>query len=132
MCIFAKATLKKPNNMNTLYPRMMQPLDLGFVQLPNRVMMGSMHTGLEEVRGGMEKLARFYAERAAGGVGLMVTGGIAPNISGWVAPFAGRMSTRRDVRRHRVVTEAVHAEHSAHEDTIIFPAKTAWASVNSA
>lgn len=110
MCIFAKATLKKPNNMNTLYPRMMQPLDLGFVQLPNRVMMGSMHTGLEEVRGGMEKLARFYAERAAGGVGLMVTGGIAPNISGWVAPFAGRMSTRRDVRRHRVVTEAVHAE----------------------
>jgi len=96
--------------MNTLYPNMLKPLDLGFMQLPNRVMMGSMHTGLEEARGGMDKLARFYAERAAAGVGLIVTGGIAPNISGWVAPFAGRMSSRRDARRHRIVTEAVHAE----------------------
>ncbi len=96
--------------MNTLYPNMLKPLDLGFMQLPNRVMMGSMHTGLEEARGGMDKLACFYAERAAAGVGLIVTGGIAPNISGWVAPFAGRMSSRRDARRHRIVTEAVHAE----------------------
>ncbi|HRF37183.1 MAG TPA: hypothetical protein PK198_00220 [Saprospiraceae bacterium] len=69
--------------MDTKYPHLLQPLDLGFTQLPNRVLMGSMHTGLEESPGGMEKMAAFYAERAAGGVGLIVTGGIAPNRAGW-------------------------------------------------
>lgn len=97
-------------NMNAPYPRLLAPLDLGFTRLPNRVLMGSMHTGLEEVPGGFDKMARFYAERARGGVGLIVTGGIAPNISGWVAPFAGKMTTRTEARRHSVIPRAVHEE----------------------
>ena len=72
--------------------------------------MGSMHLGLEEEKGGFDKLAAFYAARAKGGVGLIVTGGIAPNIAGWVAPFAGRMSSKRHARKHKVITDAVHAE----------------------
>ncbi len=96
--------------MSTSYPHLFQPLDLGFTRLPNRVLMGSMHTGLEESPNGMEKMARFYAERAAGGAGLIVTGGIAPNRAGWVAPFAGKMTTRADARRHAIIPEAVHAE----------------------
>ena len=95
--------------MSRPYPKLFEPLDLGFTTLKNRVLMGSMHTGLEEEKGGFEKLARFYAERAEGGVGLIVTGGIAPNWSGSLAPFASRMSAKRHARHHRVVTEAVHA-----------------------
>jgi 2,4-dienoyl-CoA reductase (NADPH2) len=91
------------------YPHLLAPLDLGFVTLPNRVLMGSMHTGLEDRAGNYPKLAAYLAERAAGGVGLIVTGGIAPNIAGWVAPFAGKLSARREVSRHRLVTDAVHA-----------------------
>jgi 2,4-dienoyl-CoA reductase (NADPH2) len=91
------------------YPHLLAPLDLGFVTLPNRVLMGSMHTGLEDRAGNYPKLAAYLAERAAGGVGLIVTGGIAPNIAGWVAPFAGKLSARREVPRHRLVTDAVHA-----------------------
>jgi 2,4-dienoyl-CoA reductase (NADPH2) len=72
--------------------------------------MGSMHLGLEEEKGGFDKLAAFYAERAKGGVGLIVTGGISPNISGWVAPFAGRMTSKRHAKKHKVITDAVHAE----------------------
>jgi 2,4-dienoyl-CoA reductase (NADPH2) len=72
--------------------------------------MGSMHLGLEEEKGGFDKLAAFYAERARGGAGIIVTGGIAPNISGWVAPFGGRMSSSRHAKKHRVITDAVHAE----------------------
>ncbi len=98
------------HNMSTPYPRLLMPLDLGFTRLPNRVLMGSMHTGLEESKGGFDKMARFYAERARGGVGLIVTGGIAPNISGWVAPFAGKMTTRAEARRHSVIPRAVHEE----------------------
>ncbi len=96
--------------MDTKYPHLLQPLDLGFTQLPNRVLMGSMHTGLEESPGGMEKMAAFYAERAAGGVGLIVTGGIAPNRAGWVAPFAGKLTTRAEARHHAVIPKAVHAK----------------------
>jgi len=70
------------------YPHMLAPLDLGFTTLKNRVLMGSMHVGLEEEKGGFAKLAAFYAARAKGGVGLIVTGGISPNIAGWVAPFS--------------------------------------------
>ncbi len=92
------------------YPHLLAPLDLGFTQLNNRVLMGSMHTGLEEARGGFEKMAVYFAERARGGVGLIVTGGIAPNRAGWVAPFSGQMSTSRQARKHLVVTEAVHHE----------------------
>lgn len=96
--------------MSEHFPRLLSPLDLGFTTLKNRVLMGSMHLGLEEEKGGFEKLAAFYAERAKGGVGLIVTGGIAPNMAGWVSPFAGRMSSSRHAKKHRVITEAVHQE----------------------
>ena len=92
------------------YPKLLSPLDLGFTTLKNRVIMGSMHTGLEEEKNGFERVAAFYAERAKGGVGLIVTGGVAPNREGWVAPFGSRMSSRSHVKEHKEVTEAVHAE----------------------
>ncbi|HMO38076.1 MAG TPA: NADPH-dependent 2,4-dienoyl-CoA reductase [Saprospiraceae bacterium] len=93
-----------------MYPKLLQPLDLGFTTLKNRVLMGSMHTGLEETKGGFDKMAAYFAERARGGVGLMVTGGIPPNIQGWLTPFGSKLSTRSEARRHQVVTRAVHAE----------------------
>jgi 2,4-dienoyl-CoA reductase (NADPH2) len=96
--------------MHEHYPHLLTPLDLGFTTLKNRTLMGSMHVGLEEEKGGFEKLAAFYAARAKGGAGLIVTGGISPNIEGWVAPMAGRMSSRRHAKKHRVITDAVHAE----------------------
>ncbi len=92
------------------HPHLFAPLDLGFTTLPNRVLMGSMHTGLEDRAGDFPRLAAYFAERARGGVGLMVTGGIAPNIEGWLKPFGGRLSMPWHVRRHRLVTRAVHAE----------------------
>jgi len=92
------------------FPHLLAPLDLGFTTLPNRVLMGSMHTGLEDRAEDYPKLAEYFAERARGGVGLMVTGGIAPNAAGWTKPFAGTLSGRRHLARHRLVTEAVHAE----------------------
>jgi len=94
----------------TAFPNLLAPLDLGFTVLKNRTLMGSMHLGLEEEKGGFDKLAAFYAERARGGVGLIITGGISPNIAGWVAPFAGRMSSSRHAKKHRVITQAVHKE----------------------
>ncbi len=94
----------------TAYPHLLAPLDLGFTTLPNRVLMGSMHTGLEDGRKHFPAMAAFYAERARGGVGLMVTGGFAPNIEGWAKPFAGTLATSAAARRHRLVTDAVHAE----------------------
>ncbi|EFL18844.1 NADPH-dependent 2,4-dienoyl-CoA reductase, partial [Streptomyces sp. C] len=92
------------------YPHLLSPLDLGFTTLPNRVIMGSMHTGLEEHAHGFERLAAFYAERARGGAGLIVTGGISPNDAG--RPFEGgsRLTTEEEAAEHRVITEAVHAE----------------------
>ncbi|WP_338593258.1 NADPH-dependent 2,4-dienoyl-CoA reductase [Shewanella khirikhana] len=90
------------------FPHLLKPLDLGFTQLKNRVLMGSMHTGLEEERGGFEKLAAFYRERAEGGVGLIVTGGISPNLRGRLAPHASQLSFPWQVSRHRIVTDAVH------------------------
>jgi 2,4-dienoyl-CoA reductase (NADPH2) len=98
--------------MQSAFPHLLAPLDLGFTRLKNRVLMGSMHTGLEDRARNFERLAAYFAERAAGGVGLMVTGGIAPNVAGWVGPFAGRLASRRQVPRHRLVTRAVH-EHDA-------------------
>ncbi|WP_240098987.1 NADPH-dependent 2,4-dienoyl-CoA reductase [Thermomonas flagellata] len=95
--------------MDTPYPHLLAPLDLGFTTLRNRVLMGSMHTGLEDHARDFRKLAAYFAERAAGGVGLMVTGGFAPNLRGWLKPFAGRMSLPWHVPRHRQVTAAVHA-----------------------
>ncbi len=91
------------------YPHLFEPLDLGFITLPNRVLMGSMHIGLEEEKGGFERLAAFYAARAKGGVGLIVTGGIAPNRAGWVSPFSARMKSSV-VSKHKKITDAVHAE----------------------
>ncbi|MCX7512409.1 NADPH-dependent 2,4-dienoyl-CoA reductase [Frateuria sp. STR12] len=92
------------------YPHLFAPLDLGHVSLPNRILMGSMHTGLEDRAADYDKLAAYFAERARGGVGLMVTGGIAPSIEGWLKPFGGRLSMPWHVARHRKVTRAVHAE----------------------
>jgi 2,4-dienoyl-CoA reductase (NADPH2) len=94
----------------TAYPTLLSPLDLGFVTLKNRVVMGSMHTGLEEAPNGFERLARFYAERARGGVGLIVTGGISPNLVGRLEPRASQLSFPWQVGKHRAITNAVHAE----------------------
>jgi 2,4-dienoyl-CoA reductase (NADPH2) len=94
----------------TPFPHLLAPLDLGFTMLPNRVLMGSMHTGLEDRAEDFPKLAAYFAERARGAVGLMVTGGISPNAAGWTKPFAGTLSGRRHLARHRLVTGAVHAE----------------------
>ena len=91
------------------YPHLFRPLDLGFTTVRNRVLMGSMHTGLEDRSADFPKLAAYFAERAAGGAGLIVTGGFAPNLTGWLKPFASRMSMPWHVRRHRQVTSAVHA-----------------------
>ena len=91
------------------YPHLLAPLDLGFTTLKNRVLMGSMHTGLED-GDHFDRLAAYFAERARGGVGLMVTGGFSPNIVGWVKPFSGMLVSRGKARRHKIVTDAVHAE----------------------
>ena len=93
----------------TDYPHLFEPLDLGFAQLKNRVLMGSMHTGLEDGNQ-HDRLAAYFRERARGEVGLIVTGGYAPNRAGWVKPFAGKLTTRGEAGKHRGVTDAVHAE----------------------
>lgn len=94
----------------TAYPHLLRPLDLGFTSLPNRVIMGSMHVGLEEAEHGFERMAAFYAERARGGVGLIVTGGIAPNEAG--RPWSGgaKLTTAAEAAEHRTITDAVHRE----------------------
>jgi len=91
------------------YPNLLAPLDLGFTTLKNRVLMGSMHTGLEDGNK-HDRLAAYFAERARGDVGLIITGGYAPNRAGWVKPFAGKLTTRGEAAKHRQVTDAVHAE----------------------
>ncbi len=92
------------------YPHLLAPLDLGFTQLKNRVLMGSMHTGLEEAPDGFERMAAYYAERARGGVGLMVTGGVAPNAVGCGAAGFAKLTTAEEADKHRIITEAVHRE----------------------
>ncbi|WP_421190096.1 FAD-dependent oxidoreductase [Aeromonas enteropelogenes] len=92
------------------YPTLLTPLDLGFTQLRNRILMGSMHTGLEEEKGGFDKLAAFYGERARGGVGLIVTGGIAPNLRGRLVPHGSQLSFPWQVAKHKKVTRVVHQE----------------------
>ncbi len=91
------------------YPHLLAPLDLGFTTLRNRVLMGSMHTGLEDRVSNFPRLAAYFAERARGGVGLMVTGGFAPNIEGWLLPFASRLASHSAARSHQTITRAVHA-----------------------
>lgn len=93
---------------NTPFKALFQPLDLGFTQLKNRLLMGSMHTGLEEDKEGLQRLAAFYRERALGGAALIVTGGIAPDRAGRLAPFSAKMTTRSEQLRHELVTHAVH------------------------
>jgi len=92
------------------FPHLLAPLDLGFTTLRNRVLMGSMHTGLEEARDGFARMAAFYAARARGGVGLIVTGGIAPNFVGRLEPKASQLSFPWQLARHRLITDAVHSE----------------------
>ncbi|MET9547131.1 NADPH-dependent 2,4-dienoyl-CoA reductase [Streptomyces sp. NPDC006627] len=92
------------------YPNLLNPLDLGFTTLPNRVLMGSMHVGLEEAPNGFERMAAFYAARARGGVGLIVTGGIAPNDAGRPYPGGAKMTTEAEAAQHAGITAAVHAE----------------------
>ncbi len=96
--------------MTTNFPHLLSPLDLGFTTLRNRVIMGSMHTGLEDRFFNYDKLAAFYRERARGGVGMIVTGGISPNRQGWLLPFGGTMNFIGDVFNHRKLTSAVHEE----------------------
>jgi hypothetical protein len=91
---------------HTRYPHLFTPLDLGFTRLKNRVLMGSMHTGLEEAEGGFERLAAYYAERVRGGVGMIITGGIPPNEE---AGFGAKLSTPEEADQHRLITDAVHA-----------------------
>ncbi len=98
-----------PTTTSPHYPRLLEPLDLGFTTLPNRILMGSMHVGLEEAPNGFERMAAFYAERARGGAGLIVTGGIAPNEEGRPYPGGAMMVSSDDVANHRIVTDAVHA-----------------------
>ncbi|BBZ29892.1 2,4-dienoyl-CoA reductase [Mycolicibacterium madagascariense] len=92
----------------TAYPNLLSPLNLGFTTLRNRVVMGSMHTGLEDRARDTDRLATYFAERARGGVGLIITGGYAPNRTGWLLPFAAELLSSKDARRHRRITSAVH------------------------
>lgn len=96
------------NTDNVPFKAIFQPLDLGFTQIKNRLLMGSMHTGLEEDKGGLARLAAFYRERALGGVGLIVTGGFAPDRAGRLAPFAAKLTNSREQHRHEVITQTVH------------------------
>ena len=93
---------------HSLYPHLLAPLNLGFVTLKNRVMMGSMHTGLEEVKNGFPRMAAYFAARARGGAALIVTGGVAPNLAGRASPFACQLSWKWQTGKHRLVTDAVH------------------------
>ncbi|MDQ3289498.1 MAG: NADPH-dependent 2,4-dienoyl-CoA reductase [Pseudomonadota bacterium] len=95
-----------------VFPHLFAPLDLGFCSLPNRVLMGSMHTGLEDKASDFPKLAAYFGERAAGGVGLIVTGGFSPNVVGWLKPFGGKLSWPWEVAKHRQVTRAVQSHGS--------------------
>ncbi len=94
----------------TAYPHLFEPLDLGHTTLRNRVVMGSMHTGLEDRAWDTNKLAAYFAERARGGIGLIITGGYAPNRTGWLAPLGGKLTNKTEAYRHRTITKAVHAE----------------------
>ncbi len=97
-----------PETNTTDYPHMLAPLDLGFTTLKNRVLMGSMHTGLEEAPNGFKRMGEFYAARARGGAGLIVTGGIAPDEAGGATPHMSKMISDQDVEDHKIITEAVH------------------------
>jgi 2,4-dienoyl-CoA reductase (NADPH2) len=94
--------------MTSPYPHLLSPLDLGFTTLRNRMIMGSMHTGLEDRARDIDRFAEYFAERARDGVGLIITGGYAPNRTGWLLPSAAQLISASDARRHRRITDAVH------------------------
>jgi len=100
------------NSPNSHFPKLLEPLDLGFTQLKNRVLMGSMHTGLEEVEGGLERMAVFFSERALGGVGMIVTGGFGPSAVAATHPQTNIISSDEEALKHKVITDAVHAADS--------------------
>ncbi len=110
MSAVPKPAAAPPAGSGSPYPHLHAPLDLGFTTLKNRVLMGSMHVGLEEVANGFERMAAFYAERARGEVGLIVTGGIAPNERGRPMPGGAMLVNEHEAEQHRKVTQAVHAE----------------------
>ena len=95
-------------NDEMIYPHIFEPLDLGFTTLKNRIVMGSMHTGLEDRFFNYGKLAAYFAERAKGGVAMMITGGISPNREGWLTPLGGTLNQKADVFNHRRLTKAAH------------------------
>ncbi len=99
----------------TSYANILKPLHLGFTTIKNRVVMGSMHSGLEDRFFNYPKLAAYFGERAKGGVGLIITGGISPNRQGWLLPAGGTMNSLADIPHHRLVTHAVH-KHGQNPD----------------
>ncbi len=101
---------KTMTTANPHFPKLFEPLDLGFTQLKNRVIMGSMHTGLEEHKDGMTRMAAFFSERARGGVGLIVTGGFGPNAEGATHPHTNLIKSEEDALKHKEITDAVHKE----------------------
>src|SRR6476661_1403549 len=107
------------------FPNLLRPLDLGFVVLPNRIVMGSMHTQLESRPDGPERLAAFYAERARGGAALIVTGGFSPNAAGNLGEHRAQFSTRGDVEAHRIIPRTVHDAGAASCCSCCIPAATA-------
>ena len=111
--------------MSAMYPNLLKPLDLGFTQLKNRVLMGSMHTGLEEHKEGLHKLAAFYEERAKGGVGLIVTGGFSPNLRGRLAPIGAKFSKPKHAKKHKGGTGAGH-KHGGKKKTQKLYARRHW------
>ena len=94
------------------FKHLLAPLPLGFTQLKNRVLMGSMHTGLEEKKDGFERMAAFYRVRAEGGAGLIVSGGVSPNLSGRLSPFGIKLTNKGEAKKHEIVTREVHAAGS--------------------
>ncbi|MCK5881657.1 MAG: NADPH-dependent 2,4-dienoyl-CoA reductase, partial [Sinobacterium sp.] len=104
------STVSDKNTGHNLYPHLFRPLDLGFTQLKNRIVMGSMHSGLEEAENGHIRMAAYFAERAKGGVSLIVTGGFGPNVEGGTHAGTKRLVTEQDVSEHKLITQAVHDE----------------------
>src|SRR5690349_24330252 len=101
------------DHRSTRYPHLLEPITIGDLTLRNRAVMGSMHTGLEDRSWDVPKLAAYFAERARGGVGLIVTGGYSPNKRGWLKPLASELSNRMHAERHKQVTAAVHEHDGA-------------------
>ena len=93
-----------------IYPNLLSPLDLGFTTLRNRVLMGSMHTGLEEDKAGYDRMAAFFALRAKGGVGLIVTGGFSPDVFGALKPLGSKLTNQKEVQKHKQILKTIHFE----------------------